>query len=94
MKKRIALTMAFLLAVSMAALTGCGQQAEDPGPPPSDVVNPGGSAQSGNDGTAYDGDVLENAVSVRIGRDGRKDWTVSMYHNAAAVTMLDYSHHS
>ena len=89
MKKRIILAMALLLAVSMAALTGCASQAEDPGPPPSDVVNPGGT-QSGDGGAAYDGDVLENAVSVRIGRDGRKDWSVSMYHNAAAVTMLDY----
>ena len=90
MKKRIILAMALLLAVSMAALAGCAPQAEDPGPPPSDVVDPGNSTQGGNDGTAYDSEVLENAVSVRIGRDGQKDWAVSMYHNAAAVTMLDY----
>ena len=48
------------------------------------------TATSGNDGTANVSDVLENAVSVRIGRDGQKDWQVDMYNNAAALTMLDY----
>ena len=48
------------------------------------------AATSGNDGTANAGDVLEKAVSVRIGRDGQKDWQVDMYNNAAALTMLDY----
>ena len=48
------------------------------------------AAPNGNDGTANDSDVLENAVSVRIGRDGQKDWAVNMYNNAAAVTMLNY----
>ena len=34
--------------------------------------------------------VLENAVSVRIGNDGRKDWYINMYDNAASQTMLGY----
>ena len=34
--------------------------------------------------------VLENAVSVRIGNFGRKDWYINMYDNAAARTMLGY----
>ena len=99
MKKMIAMTMTLLLAISMVILTGCGSQTEDPGTPPADVINPDDSGetsstdenmQNGNGGSAYDGDVLENAVSVRIGRDGEKDWMVNMYNNAAAVTMLDY----
>ena len=48
------------------------------------------TSPSGNDGTANVSDVLENAVSVRIGRDGQKDWQVDMYNNAAALTMLGY----
>ena len=88
MKKVIVLMMA-LLAVSMLALTGCDSQAGNPGTPPPDVINPGNS-QSGNSGTAYEGEILENAVSVRIGRNGQKDWQVDMYNNAAAGTMLGY----
>ena len=94
MKKQSILAMILLLAAGMAALAGCGSKTEDLGPPPSDVVNPGAAAtdntQSGNGETAYEDDVLENAVSVRIGRNGQKDWAVSMYHNAAADTMLGY----
>ena len=87
--KKVIVLMTALLAVSMLALTGCDSQAENPGTPPPDVINPGNS-QSGNSGTAYEGEILENAVSVRIGRDGRKDWPVDMYNNDAAVTMLGY----
>ena len=100
MKKLTALIMALLLTVSFV---GCSSQPEDPGTPPEDVINPGNSentssssngtstnAPSGNDDTANVSDVLENAVSVRIGRDGQKDWQVDMYNNAASLTMLDY----
>ena len=94
MKKFVALMLVLLLALGMAALTGCHSQAEDPGPPPENVINPDHNAedntQNANSGTAYDGDILENAVSVRIGRDGEKEWSVNMYNNAASTTMLDY----
>ena len=94
MKRKTRSIIGLLLIISIVALAGCGSKTEDPGPPPSDVVNPGNStgdnAQSENNGTAYDGDVLEKAVSVRIGRDGQKDWTVDMYNNDAAATMLGY----
>ena len=91
--KKVIVLMTVLLAVGMLALAGCESQTEDPGTPPPDVINPSGdpgSSQSGSGGTAYEGDILENAVSVRIGRDGRKDWQVDMYNNGAAVTMLGY----
>ena len=91
--KKVIVLMTALLAVGMLALTGCDSPAENPGTPPPDVINPSsnpGSSQSGSSGTAYEGDILENAVSVRIGRDGRKDWPVNMYNNDAAVTMLGY----
>lgn len=99
MKKMIALTMTLLLTISMGTLTGCGSQAEDPGTPPKEVIDPGDSgetgstdedSQNGNSASGYEGDVLEHAVSVRIGKDGEKDWMVNMYNNNAAVTMLDY----
>ncbi|MDE5859711.1 MAG: hypothetical protein K2H23_04930 [Oscillospiraceae bacterium] len=48
------------------------------------------TTQNENSGTAYDGDILENAVYVRIGRDGEKEWSVNMYNNSASTTMLDY----
>ena len=91
MKKFVALMLVLMLALGM---TGCSSRAEDPGPPPENVINPDNNAenntQNENSGTAYDGDILENAVSVRIGRDGEKDWSVNMYNNAASATMLDY----
>ena len=97
--KKITVFVALLLSASVAAFTGCSSPAKDPGAPPENAINPGASgnsssdnslAQSGNGGTAYDGEILENAVSVRIGRNGKKDWAVHMYNNAAAATMLDY----
>ena len=39
---------------------------------------------------ADNAEVLENAVSVRIGNDGKKDWYINMYDNAASRTMLGY----
>lgn len=98
MKKITSLIMILLLTAGMAALTGCGSQTENPGPPPSNVINPdnsddGGTADNTQDGNSvgdYEGNVLENAVSVRIGRDGRKEWSVNMYDNSAAATMLNY----
>ena len=89
MKKMIALMTVLLLTMTMATLTGCGSQTEDPGPPPSEIINPD-NTQNENDGTAYDGDVLESAVSVRIGQGESKDWSIDMYNNDAAVTMLGY----
>ena len=94
MRKFNTLVLALLFAVGMTAITGCGSQTEDPGTPPADVINSdnstGDGTQSGENGTAYEGDVLKDAVSVRIGKDSRKDWSVNMYNNDAALTMLDY----
>ena len=101
MKKYILITV-LVLIVSMAAFTGCGSQTEDLGPPPADVINPENSGNtsaensvddatlSESDETAHESDILENAVSVRIGRDGKTDWPVDMYNNDAAETMLGY----
>ena len=102
MKKITTLVTVLLLIVSMTAFTGCGSQTEDPGPPPADVINPdnsgnisaenstGDGTQNENDETSDESDILENAVSVRIGRDGKTDWSVDMYNNDAAETMLGY----
>ena len=43
---------------------------------------------SGN--AAYEGDILEGATSVRIGRSGQTEFNIDMYNNDAATTMLDY----
>lgn len=42
------------------------------------------------EGDQYEGDILADAISVRIGRDGTAEWNVDMYNNDAALTMLDY----
>lgn len=97
MKKVTAILMALLAAMTMTLLSGCGSAQEDPGPPPLEVVNPGSTdheepesnTDSDSSGTS-DGEVLENAVSVRIGREGRTEWAIHMYNNAAANTMLNY----
>ena len=106
------------VVVCMTALTGCNSAPKDPGPPPSDVIDPGSSAGTSNSNnsstensasdsinnstgngshgtdstsqSADSGEVLENAVSVRIGNDGKKDWYINMYDNAASRTMLGY----
>ena len=116
MKKLLAFLAA--ITISTTALTGCNSASKDPGPPPSDVIDPGsstGNSNSNNSSTGnstsdsinnstgngsqstdstpqdtYSGEVLENAVSVRIGNDGKKDWYINMYDNAAARTMLGY----
>ena len=102
MKKLTTLIMASVLAISMTALTGCGSRTEDPGPPPSEVINPGNTVEPSSDSSTGDGvqnesstasdedGVLENAVSVRIGRDGQTEWNVNMYDNDAVWTMLGY----
>ena len=102
MKKIITLLITLALAINMAALTGCGSQVEDPGPPPPEVINPDNPAapspdgnteddtQDGNSKAAEEGGLLENAISVVIGRDGRTGWNVNMYDNDAAWTMLGY----
>lgn len=94
MKKLTTLT-ALLLALSMTALTGCSSKTEDPGAPPSDVINQssnstGGNTENKNNASVYEGDVLKNAVSVVIGKQSTKEWTVDMYNNAASQTMLGY----
>ena len=99
MKKLNRMIVILLFIVSMALLTGCAAQTEDPGPPPSDVINSDENgrtsvsddpAENGNDGSDNGPDILENAVSVRIGRKGKKDWAVNMYNNDASITMLGY----
>lgn len=102
MNKKI-IPMIALLATGMALLTDCAPAQEDPGPPPAEVVNPGSSAASssafaadsstdtaGDNVISYEGTLMENAASVRIGRDSQDEWAVDMYNNAAANTMLGY----
>ena len=39
---------------------------------------------------AGSGELMENVVSIRIGRDGRTEYGINMYDNAAVNTMLGY----
>ena len=78
---------AFLLCLCLLVFAGCSNPVEDPGPPPEEVIHPDGEVQSAQN---YDGSVLENAVTVRIGQGMSADWQVDMVNNAAANTMLGY----
>ena len=95
MKKTMVLLMALLMTFSVV-LSGCGSKTEDPGPPPEDVINPGGTLGDGNtetngdSGNVYDGEILEGAIQVSVGQSGDKVYTVDMYNNAAVNTMLGY----
>ena len=95
MKKTMVLLMALLMTFSVV-LSGCGSKTEDPGPPPEDVINPGGTSgdgsteTNGDSGNVYDGEILEGAIQVSVGQSGDKVYTVDMYNNAAVNTMLGY----
>ena len=97
-------TLVAIFTLGVSVLAGCGAGTEDPGEPPAEVINgestnvENNSAQvesstnleeTGNGDVSGD-EILANAISVRIGRDGTTEWNVDMYNNAAAVTMLDY----
>ena len=104
MKKNKLKTLAAIFAFSLSVLTSCGARTEDPGEPPAEVINgestniENNSAQvesSTNMEEASNGDVsrneiLTNAISVRVGKEGTTKWNVDMYNNDAALTMLDY----
>ena len=95
MKKTMILLVAMLIA-SSAVLSGCSSNTQDPGTPPQDVINPGGTSddenteQSSDSGNVYDGEILKGAIQVSVGQSGDKVYTVDMYNNAAVNTMLGY----
>ena len=100
MKKSKMMILAVTVILGVSVFSGCGAGVEDPGEPPAEVIS-GKSADVENDAVqdedsadrekADNGDeILADAVSVRIGRDGTDEWEIDMYHNDAALTMLDY----
>lgn len=58
--------------------------------PNGDTQTPNGDNGSENKKPSQNNDILENAVSVRIGLVNRTSYYVHMYNNAAANTMLNY----
>ena len=104
MKKSKLKTLAAIVSLGLSVLTGCGAGTEDPGEPPAEVINgestnvENNSAQTGSstnmeetgNGDVSGDEILADAISVRIGRDGTTEWNVDMYNNDAALTMLDY----
>ncbi len=91
MKKNKLKTLAAIFTLGVSVLTGCGAGAEDPGEPPAEVINgESTNVEETNKGNVSENEILANAISVRIGRDGTKEWNVDMYNNDAALTMLDY----
>lgn len=95
MKKIVSVFLTTLMIVSMLALTGCQNEPSDPGTPPEDVIRPSvsdsGNTETGNtNAPSGSGEIMENAISVRIGRDSDNELSVNMIDNAAANTMLGY----
>ena len=88
MKKLTAIILVLSLFATTFILTGCGQKDEDPGAPPQEIIQ--GDDNSKADDSIYDGEILENAVTVNIGRNGMTDWTIDMYNIDASNTMLGY----
>ncbi len=104
MKRNKLKTMAAIVTLGLSVLTGCGAGTEDPGEPPAEVIN-GESTDAENNsvqvesstnmeetdnGDVSEDEILANAISVRIGREGTAEWNVDMYNNDAALTMMDY----
>ena len=104
MKKNKLITLAAIFTLGLSVLAGCGAGTEDPGEPPAEVIHgertdvENNSVQTGSSTNMAEADnrdvsedeILANAISVRIGREGAKEWNVDMYNNDAAFTMLDY----
>ncbi len=98
MKKLVSVFLAALMIVTMFVFTGCRNERSDPGTPPVDVIHPGASDSGNTENTENEhtnppsgsGEIMENAVSVRIGRDGSDEFSVNMIDNAAVGTMLGY----
>ena len=96
MKQNKMITLAVIVAFGMLVLTGCGSKTENPGEPPAEVIRGEStglgmdSVQAGSGTDIAESEILSNAISVRIGREGRKEWNIDMYNNNAALTMLDY----
>jgi len=102
MKRKI--MSAMLVMMVLCCLAGCGGRAEDPGTPPEEVLHPeavsnasdsgadeypGEGTEAGNDEKSGT-DILENAVSVKIGLVDKTSYEVDMQNNEAANTMLGY----
>lgn len=95
MKKKIILGIALMLL--MSSIVGCGNKAKDPGAPPAEVLQPENTINETTDSETVvqqkevsTGEILENAVSVKIGLVNLTSYDVDMIDNAAANTMLGY----
>lgn len=91
MKMNKLIILGAAIPLGLTVLSGCGADTVNPGEPPAEVVNGGSTVMDdAESGDIYEGEILTHAISVRIGRDGTEEWNVDMYHNDAALTMLDY----
>lgn len=82
-----------IMLLGMLGLTACANKAENPGEPPKDVVGENdvsGGNKENNQNQTYEGEMLSNAVTARIGVDGDEEWGIDMYNIPVSLTMLDY----
>ncbi len=92
------LSAVLVISLCAFALTGCQSKPKDPGTPPENVIHPGTSdsveteeqENISTDTSGGTGELIENAITVRIGQESDDDLSVNMYDNAAANTMMGY----
>lgn len=93
MKKNRLIILAATVTLSLTVLSGCGagnSHSEDRDTENNSVQSESSGMAETEEGDQYEGDILADAISVRIGRDGATEWNVDMYNNDAVLTMLDY----
>lgn len=83
----------------MFALAGCQKERSDPGTSPEDVIHPNASdsGNTENENTnppSGSGEIMENAVSVRIGRDSTQELSINMlgYLSDSALLFPTYTY--
>lgn len=94
MKKTFTILLAMALLLCVTVLSGC-SSGKDPGTPPAEVINPSSDSASDSDNaqnsaSGFDGTMITNATTVKVGRDGNKAYSVDMPNIAAVNTMLGY----
>lgn len=87
----IKILLGFVVCICLAGCSNSERKVEEP---PEEVINPGGSSNSGEVDKKYNntdsGDVLSSAVSAKIGLVNDKAYNIDMYNNAAVETILGY----
>lgn len=92
------LLVTVIMCISVAGMAGCGNSEKHVEAPPEDVINPEGAGSNNNNtdnstdnnASGEGGEVISDAVTVKIGLNDDTGYTIDMYNNAASETILGY----